>query len=165
MKTEKLYYPSDLARAGRSGVYALVSLALIATLTLGCNSKIVDPVQLRADETALVRNTVTDPARAERLIELFDERDRLQIESAKLVQQYRQSMQALNAEYDAADEQILALMGNYDRAREQYQLKFLDQLAAMKQATTAGEWEVIARFQLENFQPRKLVYQDWREAL
>ena len=165
MKTTFPPSPGNPALHRWPGTGAIITLAIIVILASGCGNKSADPAQLRADETALIQDTVKDPARVERLLTILDERDRLLQESTKLVQRYRQSLRAVNASYSATDAQLLALINDYDRARRQFQLDFVDQVTAMKDATTAAEWQVIARFQLKNFKPHQLIYQHGQESL
>jgi len=125
---------------------------------VGCAKQAPDPAQLRADETTLVQSTVTDAARAERLLALLDERDRLIEETIEMLQQYRRELKAINADYDASREIIIEMVDQYNHDRAQKQLRFIDLIAQMKAATTAAEWKVIAEFQLDNFKVRQLVF-------
>jgi len=134
---------------------ALFLIALIA----GCARPPADPALLRADETALVKSTITDPARAQRLLALIDERDRLVAETRAMLQQYRREMKAINADYDASGDVIVEMIDYYNRERAQKQLAFIELITKMKRATSASEWAVIADFQLQNFNPRELLYQ------
>lgn len=139
------------------GILNYILLAIFVCAVAACTKAPPDPAQLRTDETALVRATVSDPARAERLLGLFDERDRLIEETVAMLQQYRREMKAVNADYDASREIIVEMVDYYNRERAQKQLRFIDLIAQMKAATTAAEWQVIAEFQLDNFNPRQLV--------
>jgi hypothetical protein len=136
----------------------LALLLLLATLASGCSKPNLDPAKLRADETALVQATVADPARAEKLLALLDERDRLIDETTGMLRQYRREMQALNADYDASREIIIEMIDYYNRDRAEKQLRFIELIKQMKATTSAAEWEVIAEFQLDNFNPRQLIY-------
>lgn len=134
-------------------------IALLAALLLlaGCARPPANPAQLRADENALVRATVADPARAEQLLRLIDERERLVDETRAMLEQYRREMKAVNADYDASRELIVEMIDYYNRDRARKQLAFIDLVTAMKRATTADEWAVIAAYQLKYFNPRKLL--------
>ena len=165
MKTASPPSPGNPPLPRCFGIGTLVTLAIMVFLASGCGNKSADPAQVRADETALIRDTVEDPVRVERLLAILDERDRLQQESEKLVQRYEQSLRAVNASYSATDEQLLDLMRAFDRERRQFQHDFVDQVTAMKDATTAAEWQVIARFQLKKFQPHQSIYQHRQEPL
>jgi hypothetical protein len=138
----------------------LTLLASCATLT-----RAPDPldVQARIDEAreqevALVRATVADPARAERLIDLLVERDRLVEEHARLLIAHREKMAVLTADYDARREDFDALLAEFNRQRAAAQKETIDLAAAMKAATTADEWKTISKFQLKRLEQRKLVY-------
>jgi hypothetical protein len=124
-----------------------------------------DPVKVqrqiaeaREQEIALVRATVTDPERAERLLQLLAERDRLVEEHAKLVIEHREKIALLAADYDARREDFEVLLARFNQQRESAQRETIDLVAAMKAATTADEWKDISRFQLKRLEPRKLVY-------
>ncbi len=124
-----------------------------------------DPAKVRAQiaeyrqqEIELVRDTVSDPARAERLLQLLAERDRLVEEHAKRVIEHRAKMATLAADYDARREDFEALLADFNRARASAQKETIELVAAMKAATTADEWKVISRFQLKRLDPRELVY-------
>jgi hypothetical protein len=133
-------------------------LLFFVVLVSGCSKQISDPAQLLADEEALVRATVTDPARAARFLDLLEQRDRLIEETTAMMQQYRREFKSINSDYDADREIIVEMIDYYNRDRGQKQLRFIKLIANMKATTTAAEWKVIAEFQLENLNPRQLVY-------
>ncbi len=62
------------------------------------------------------------------------------------------------ADYDVNRELAVEMLDYYNRDRAQKQLAFIGLLNAMKRATTAAEWQVVARFQLDHFNPHALVY-------
>lgn len=132
---------------------------LLAILALGCSKEPPDQAQLSANEVTLVQATITDPQRAERLLALLDERDRLIEENVAMLRQYRREMKALNADFDAQREVVVEIIDYYNRERALKQLRFIELIAQMKRTTTAEEWAVIADFQLQNFKPRQLLYQ------
>lgn len=134
-------------------------LLFFAVLVVACAKQVPDPAQLLADEISLIESTVTDPASAEPLLDLLQERDRLIDETRTLLQQYRREMQALNSDYDASRELLIEMIDYYNRERAGKQLRFIDLITRMKRSTTAEEWNAIADFQLGNFNPRRLIYQ------
>lgn len=139
----------------------MLKYILIATLVCGmlaCAKETPDQAQLRADEITLVQATLTEPARAERLLALLAERDDLIDETVALLHQYRLEMKAINADYDASRDVVIEIIDYYNRERAKKQLRFIDLITRMKRETTATEWAVIADFQLKNFNPRKLIY-------
>ena len=125
---------------------------------LGCAREAPGLAQLRADETALVRATVTDPTRVARFLELLEERDQLIEETAVMMQQYRRELKSINANYDANRDVIVEMIDYYNRDRGQKQLHFIKLIANMKTTTTAAEWKVIAEFHRKRFNPRQLLY-------
>ena len=130
----------------------------------GCALPPADPAQLRADETALVQATVAEPARAQRLLELIEQRDRLVDETRALLARYRREMKAVNADYDSSREVVVEMIDYYNRDRAKKQLAFIDLISKMKRTTTADEWAVIADFQLRRFNPRELLYRPLEES-
>lgn len=112
----------------------------------------------REEERALVRETVADSERAERLLTLLDERDRLIAESTRAIRDHRERVARLNADYHASREQFDALFADYNEQRSRMQLRFVGVIDRMKAETKAAEWKVIARYQLKNLDPRKLIY-------
>jgi hypothetical protein len=145
----------------------VVAIAMLAVTLLSCASlrQPPDPEKVRAQiaeareqEIELVRNTIADPGRAERLLELLTERDRLVKEHAQRVIEHRERIAALAADYDAGREDFEALLADFNRQRASAQKETIDLVDAMKAATTPDEWKVISRFQLKRLEPRKLVY-------
>ena len=145
----------------------VVGIAILAVSLLSCASlrQLPDPEKVRAQiaeareqEIELVRATVADPERAERLLELLVERDHLVSKHAKRVIEHRERIAALTADYDARREDFEALLADFNRQRAAAQKETIDLVAAMKAATTAEEWKVISRFQLKRLEPQKLVY-------
>ena len=133
-------------------------IALVTFAVLGCSRPAPDPVQMRASETALIQATVADPARAELLLELLEERDRIIDETVAMMKQYRRELRSLNADYDSSREIMIEMIDYYNRERAQKLLRFIELIAKMKAATNAEEWRVIAEFQLDYFNPRQLIY-------
>jgi hypothetical protein len=149
-----------------SGIFlVMVSAGLMLLASCATLNQAPDPAKLRAQidaareqELALVRETVADPVRAERFIELLVERDRLVEEHARLLAAHREKMAVLAADYDARREDFEALLADFNRRRAVAQNEMIDLVAAMKAATTADEWKTISKFQLKRLEPRKLVY-------
>jgi hypothetical protein len=132
-------------------------LLVLLGLIIGCAKKAPSLAQLRIDETTLVRATVLDPARAARFLDLLEERDQLIDETNVMMQQYRQKLKSVNANYDANSETIVEMIDDYNRDRSQNQLRFIKLIANMKATTMAAEWQVIAEYHLDNFNVRQLV--------
>ena len=105
-----------------------------------------------------MRVTVADPVRAERLLDLLRERDRLVEDHAGRLLAYRQKLADLTEDYDTRREDLEALLADFNRQREAAQQETIDLVAAMKEVTTADEWKTISRFQLKRLDPRKLIY-------
>lgn len=143
----------------KAGAVGRAILLLTSVVVMGCAVQSVDPVQRQADETSLVQTTVTDPARSERLLALFDQRNRLIDESRNLLSRYRRETRAINADYDASRDVIVEMIDYYNRDRAQLLLRFIDLVTEMKRVTNADEWTAIAGYQQQIFNVRRLVYQ------
>ena len=145
-----------------------VALAVISFLFLpACASRkeAPDPVKVqeqiaehRNQELGLIQSTVLDQERAERLIDLLADRDRLIADHSKEVSAYREKMSALNADYNAQRESFDALMTSYNSQRATAHRDFVALIEAMKKETTVEEWKTISKYQLKRLNPRKLTY-------
>lgn len=114
--------------------------------------------EYRNQELELVRSTVPDQERADRIIELLGERDRLISDHTKEISAYREQMSALNADYNSERESFDMLMTSYNSQRDTAQKEFIALLEALKKETTAEEWKIISKYQLKRLNPRKLSY-------
>lgn len=132
-----------------------------------CSSRdlTVDPVKVQAEidayreqELLLVRETVADRERSERLIGLLGERDRRVADYAREISQFRGEMAKLNADYDARREDFDELLAGFNSRRLEVQKEWIDLISAMKATTTSAEWKVISRFQTKRLDPRHLTY-------
>ena len=140
---------------------------LSLTLLLSCASlrQAQDPAQVmaqiaeyREQELELVRETVVDPERADRLVALLAERDRLTAQYAKRITEHREKLAVLAADYDSRREDFEALLADFNRRRAAAQQESIELVAEMKAATTADEWKIISKFQLERLDLRQLSY-------
>lgn len=114
--------------------------------------------EARIQEVELVRQTIADPERVERFLELLGERDRMVEAYTKRISEHRRELTALNADYDARREEFAQLLERFNRQRASAQQETIELVAAMKAATTADEWAVIAEFQLKRLHPQQLGY-------
>ena len=155
----------EMQRVRGTSVAAILLLAVVlvpACASLRLPSRPVDVraqmAEYREEEIELVRATVSDPTRAERLLALLVERDRLADEYAQRIKEHRQKMAALAADYDAERGEFEALLTQFNEQRATAQRESIDVVAAMKETTTADEWKTIARFQLKRLNLRQLSY-------
>jgi hypothetical protein len=145
--------------------------AILTTVSIlmlpGCSSlkKAPDPVKVqeqiaeyRSQELDLVRSTVLDEVRAERLIELLADRDQLIADYTEVIIAHKQDMTALNADYNTQRESFDLALNGYNDQRATAQEEFISLLKAMKQETTAEEWKTISKFQIKRLEPRGLTY-------
>ena len=146
-------------------IAATATLAVVSLPSCASLRQPPDPAEVqlriakyREQEIELVRATVSDPVRAERVVELLGERDRLVKEHAQRVIEHRERIAILAADYDARRENFEALLAEFNRQRALAQKETIDLVVAMKAATTADEWKAISRFQLKRLHLRQLVY-------
>ena len=124
-----------------------------------------DPAKVQRKMTAtlegekeLIRSKIASPERANALVALLDDRDRLVAEQAKTVADYRDRMKALNADYDAERSDFDDAVAAYNEDRAKWQKEFVDLISAMKTEATDEEWKAIAKYQLKNLNPREMSY-------
>ena len=106
-----------------TNILSVVILAAISLLQLpACSSRkeAPDPAAVQeqiadyqAQEIDLIRSTVLDDDRADRLIALMDQRDRLISEHVKEIVAYRKEMSTLNANYYAQRESFSELVSTH----------------------------------------------------
>jgi len=147
---------------------AIASTALFVLVLAACASRKEAPdpaavqeqiAEYRVEEIDLVRSTVLDVDRAERLIALLGERDQLVSDHVKEIVAHRAEVSALNADYNAERESFDVLLNKYNKQRESAQREIVALIAAMKKETTADEWKVISKYQLKRLNPRQTGYQ------
>jgi len=109
-------------------------------------------------ERELIRSKVASQERANALIALLDDRDRLVAEHAKTVADYRDRMMALNADYGAERKSFEEAIAGYNENRAESQREFVELIDAMKKEATAEEWKAIAKYQIKKLNPRDLAY-------
>jgi len=146
---------------------AITIIAIVVLVLAACASRKEAPdpaavqeqiAEYRAEEIDLIRTTVLDDDRADRLVALLGERDRLISDHVNEITAYRKEMSALNANYDAERESFDVLLDNYNKQRESAQREIVAMIAAMKKETTVDEWKVISKYQLKRLDPRQTGY-------
>ena len=115
-------------------------------------------VNARVKELDLVRATMDDTERADRFIRLLSERDNYFEERLQAINTHRDRVLVLNADYHARRADIQALLDEYNHSRLTAQQEFIALVEAMKKESTADEWRVLAKYQLDNFDARALTY-------
>ena len=112
----------------------------------------------RVAELDLVRATVEEPERAERVVALLAERDELVEHFAEQLAAHEEQMHRLNADYQSQRSAFEAALADYNRQRSTAQSALIQLISDMKQATTAEEWDEIADFQQKRLRPRDLAF-------
>ena len=145
---------------------AALSLLVISLLpACASRNEAPDPIKIqeqiaeyRLQELELVRQTVLDDERADRLIHLISERDKLIASIAKEVGAYRTQISELNADYNADRKSFDVLIANNNSRRAVVRTELVDLIGAMKRETTAEEWKAISKFQVKRLNLRSLAY-------
>jgi len=144
---------------------AVAVMSLLLLPACASRNEAPDPVRVqeeiaehRVQEVDLVRATVMDQKRADRIIDLLADRDRMISVHTNEIIEYREKMAALNADYNAQRESFDVLMTSYNNQRETAQKEFVALLELLKKETTAEEWKKISKYQLKRLSPRKLTY-------
>ena len=154
-----------MKKTDRATVIAITITAVFVLASCVSQKESLDPVAVQqevtenlAKEVDLVRSTVLDVDRADSVIGLLRERDRVTSRHIKEVVAYRKEISALNADYEAKRESFDVLLSAYNSQRVAAQKEVVDVITAMKKQTTVNEWKVISKYQLEKLNPRNAVY-------
>jgi hypothetical protein len=146
-----------------SAIFLTTGLLLFSACSL--RPQVPDPVKVqeeiaeyRRQELALISATIPDPERANRMIQLIGERDKLIAQSTRTINAYRDQIFLLNADYHAERESFEQLVANYNSQRAAAQERFTTLIGAMKMEASSEEWKIISRFQLKRLHPRQLAY-------
>ena len=168
VRTQRVFPKCIFGGTRRSGRVILSFCVLaLALLHQGCGSvrKASDPeavrvaiVEAQEQERQLVQATIQDPGRTERFLALMDERDNILRRHVAEIEEYRAAFERLNSDYHADRKEFESLVAQYNEQRGIAQDELVKLLEAMKRATTKAEWQVIAKFQKENLNPRDLSY-------
>ena len=97
--------------------------------------------------------------RADGLIALLGQRDRLVARQAETVRLHRDRMSALNADYNAERSSFEEAIADYNNERLDTQRDLAELIEAMKREATAEEWKAIAKYELKKLNPRELAYE------
>lgn len=115
-------------------------------------------LEARAEEQQLIRTTIQDARRLDNFLVLLDRRDEaLRIYVAE-IEEYRRDFELLNADYAAQRTDFEKLVSRFNQQRAIAQQDLIGLVEAMKRSTTPEEWQVIAKFQTERLDPRRLAY-------
>jgi len=146
----------------------IISAACIAlTIAVGCASRSQPPdpdaLQARIEATHaefrdLIASEIDDQERARSFSALSDERDLLISRHFELVQRYSIAMKALIADHSSTREEFETLIHDYNRDRRASQVEFVELIGEMKATTTKKEWKKLAKFELQELNPRTMLY-------
>jgi hypothetical protein len=129
--------------------------AVLASLALtigGCKSHETPQQQAQAQLDAdvasyqeQIRKIVQDPARADRLVALVSDFEKLAHQAASVVRDDQAKLVALNANYNATRADFAALFRQQDADRQALLKKALGLREQMTALTTDSEWEQLKR--------------------
>ena len=147
--------------------YSVILLVVIGLLASGCASREAPStaeieqkmLEVRTEESALIKKTILDKGRAELMLGLLDERDKLMARHVEVLREYSEEILSMNMDYDVTREQFEQKLSSYNNTRSTLQIDFSKLIESMKKNTTAEEWEIISKYQLKNIHPRELVNQ------
>lgn len=154
-----------MRETGKS-VFLLISAFIVLSACAGSKGP-PDPAEVQEaraatldEEKELIRSTVTSAERADRLIALLGERDRLVSEYAETVNAHREQITALTADYDAERASFDQAIAGFNSDRARTQRRIAELVDAMKKETTSDEWDAIAKYQTKKLGARDFAYDD-----
>jgi len=132
---------------------AILGLILALATAGGCSSKpaLSPEQQAQADRTAYeaeLRKVIPDPVRADKLMALTNEFQKLLQDTVTHVSSYRAKAAALNANYDATRADYDSLFNQQDAAREAFMQKATALREQMAALTTDAEWAQLKKARL-----------------
>jgi len=108
------------------------------------------PAEGALDELrAAVAREVKDPDRARRAVALVDEMERITIAAHAGYKDHEARLRALNANYDAKEEDFRTLFRDFNARRDARQARTLELNQRAKALVTAGEWQALAKLREE----------------
>jgi predicted nucleic acid-binding Zn-ribbon protein len=151
---------------GKTGTIVALAVAALMLLPACAGRKgPPDPAKVQEKMTAtldgekeLIRSTVASAERADNLVALLDERDRLVAEHAETVSAHRERMTALMADYGAERDSFEEAISGYNKERSEAQRQIVELIDAMKKEATTEEWKALAKYQMKKLNPRELAY-------
>jgi len=135
--------------------YFATAFALVFVLAIagGCSSRpaLSPEQQAQTDLTeyeAQLRKVITDPVRADKLMALTNEFQKLLQDTVTHVTSYRVKAAALNANYDASRADYDRLFNQQDAAREAFMQKATALREQMAALTSDAEWAQLKKARL-----------------
>ena len=132
---------------------AALGMVFAVTIAGGCSSKpTLSPEQQAqadlAEYEAELRKVITDPVRADKLMALTNEFQKLLQDTVTHVTSYRAKAAALNSNYEATRVEYESLFSQQDAAREIFVQKAVALREQMAALTTDAEWAQLKRARL-----------------
>jgi uncharacterized coiled-coil DUF342 family protein len=132
---------------------AALGMVFVLAIAGGCSSKpaLSPEQQAQADLTAYeaeLRKVITDPARADKLLALTNEFQKMLQDTVTHVTTYRAKAVALNSNYDATRADYDNLFNQQDAARETFMQKATALREQMAALTTDAEWAQLKKARL-----------------
>jgi predicted component of type VI protein secretion system len=120
-------------------------LALVCMTLVACGKSVPTSAEAHADLAAKVNKAIKDPARAQRVSERAGELLDQQQATATDLKSTIDRLAALNADYNATNDQYTALYNEYQSKRKAAQLNFKDGIFALRKDVSAEEWKEITK--------------------
>ena len=121
-------------------ISGLACLALV-----GCAKPPPTVEQVHAHLTETINRVIKDPARAQQVSglagKLLDQQQSMAGDLTSTVDQFA----ALNTDYTASNDQYTALYSDYQSKRKAAQMKFKDDIFALRKEVSAEEWKEIIK--------------------
>lgn len=137
---------------------AILSLACGLCISIACSSSKSKETPDQLAETGLsayqahIHRVVKDPARADQLVELSTEFQRVIEEAGHSLDSYRAKVSVLNANYDATLAEFEALFDQRDKERAESIEKAIALRARMAAITTDAEWSELKKARVAEWQ-------------
>jgi hypothetical protein len=124
-------------------LWLIVGLAWLALA--GCVKPPPTFEEAHADFTAKINKAIKDPARARRVSEVAEQLlDQQQAMAAELKSTVDQ-LATLNADYNASNDQYMAVYNDYQGRRKAAQMTFEHGIFALRKEVSAEEWKEITK--------------------
>ena len=145
--------PSHCFAAAWRWLVPALGLALAVFAVAGCSSKPKPTLEQQAQTDlaefeAQIRKVIPDPARADELIALTNEFQKLALASIASARQYRSKTETLNSSYETTRADYEILFSQQDTARE----ALLEKATALRERAAAlmtdSEWEQLKKARL-----------------
>lgn len=132
----------------RQGVLAAAFACFLLWSAPACRS---EPLKTLDDVHGAIQQIVSDPTRATAVMALTDELTRIVDDSRSEEQRFQDEVRKLNVNYDTTRAQFSEAFAAHDAKLEALRGRLIDNRKQLIAATTAEEWESIAKIRARAF--------------